>query len=409
MQTNLKLQMWDIERLIPYVRNPRKNDEQVDKMCGAISEFGFKIPIIALSNGTIVDGHLRLKAARKLNIKQIPVILADDLSQNQIKAFRILANQSANWAGWDEELLRLELAELKDADFDLNLTGFEQEEIDKLLADVNLGEEPEVTGNTDEDAVPEEQEKTVSRLGDIWIMGKHRLLCGDATKEESYGLLLPENQHVALILSDPPYNVSYQGVAGKIKNDDLGKGFYDFLLAALKPMLARCDGAAYIAMSSSELDTLQKAFREAGGHWSTFIIWAKDRFTLGRSDYQRMYEPLLYGWREGSKHHWCGDRNQGDVWNIKKPLKNDVHPTMKPVELFERAIRNSSKPGDLTLDVFAGSGTTVIACEKSGRIARMMELDPKYADVIVRRWQEFTGQKATRASDGVEFDVLETS
>ena len=217
-----------------------------------------------------------------------------------------------------------------------------------------------------------------------------------------------------MIWQDPPYNVDYansakdklRGTHRPILNDNLGDGFHDFLLAALKPAIARCDGAVYIAMSSSELDTLQAAFRAAGGKWSTFIIWAKNTFTMGRSDYQRQYEPILYGWPEGGKHHWCGDRDQSDVWQIKKPHKNDLHPTMKPVELVERAIRNSSKPGDVVLDPFGGSGTTLIAAEKSGRTARLMELDPKYVDVIVRRWQDWTGRLATRECDGVGFNDL---
>jgi DNA modification methylase len=217
-----------------------------------------------------------------------------------------------------------------------------------------------------------------------------------------------------MVFTDPPYNVDYANSAkdkmrGKdrpILNDNLGDGFYDFLLAALMPMLARCSGAIYVAMSSSELDTLQSAFRAAGGKWSTFIIWAKNTFTLGRADYQRQYEPILYGWPEGQNRHWCGDRDQGDVWNIKKPQKNDLHPTMKPVELVERAIRNSSRPGDIVLDPFGGSGTTLIAAEKSGRIGWLIELDPKYVDVIVRRWQDWSGQEAYREADAVKFNDL---
>ncbi len=189
-----------------------------------------------------------------------------------------------------------------------------------------------------------------------------------------------------------------------ILNDNLGDGFYDFLLAALTNVMTHCNGAVYVAMSSSELDVLQKAFRDAGGKWSTFIIWAKNTFTMGRSDYQRQYEPILYGWPEGGTRHWCGDRDQGDVWQIKKPHKNDLHPTMKPVELVERAIRNSSKPGDVVLDPFGGSGTTLIAAEKSGRMARLMELDPKYVDVIVRRWESFTGKQATHEANGNAFN-----
>jgi DNA modification methylase len=234
-------------------------------------------------------------------------------------------------------------------------------------------------------------------------MGSHRLLCGDSTVAESYDVLL-QGSPVDMVFTDPPYNVNYANSAkdkmrGKdraILNDNLGDGFYDFLLAALTQMVTHCRGGIYVAMSSSELDVLQSAFRAAGGKWSTFIIWAKNTFTLGRADYQRQYEPILYGWPEGAQRHWCGDRDQGDVWNIKKPQKNDLHPTMKPVELVERAIRNSSRPGNVVLDPFGGSGTTLIAAEKSGRVARLIELDPKYVDVIVRRWEEFTGKQAIR-------------
>jgi DNA modification methylase len=217
-----------------------------------------------------------------------------------------------------------------------------------------------------------------------------------------------------MIWSDLPYNVNYANSAkdklrGKhrpILNDNLGEGFYDFVFDALSLMLPHCDGAVYIAMSSSELDTLQAAFRAAGGKWSTFIIWAKHTFTLGRADYQRQYEPILYGWPEGSSRHWCGDRDQGDVWNIKKPARNDLHPTMKPVELMERSIRNSSRPGDVVLDCFGGSGSTLIAAEKAGRRCFMMELDPKYCDVIVRRWQEFSGGKAISEDGQRVFDEV---
>jgi DNA modification methylase len=319
----------------------------------------------------------------------------------------IADNKIAENAGWDEELLRLELADLQEADFDLALTGFDADELLEIMA----GEESTTEGNTDEDAAPEVPVTPVSKPGDVWIMGQHRLLCGDSTDAASYDTLLG-NERVAMIFQDPPYNVDYantakdklRGTNRPILNDNLGDGFQDFLLAAFKPALARCNGAVYVAMSSSELDTLQSAFRAAGGKWSTFIIWAKNTFTLGRSDYQRQYEPILYGWPEGATRHWCGDRDQGDVWHFNKPRVNDLHPTMKPVELVERAIRNSSRPGDVVLDPFGGSGTTLIAAEKAGRKARLIELDPKYADVIVRRWQDWTGQQATREADGVAFN-----
>ncbi|MBD3873622.1 DNA modification methylase [Pseudomonas kunmingensis] len=407
--SDLKLEHWPTSRLIPYARNPRKNDHAVEQMASAISEFGFRLPIVAKSTGEICDGHLRYKAALHLGLEQVPVILADDLTETQIKAFRILVNRSATWADWDDDLLRLELEELQLGDFDLSLTGFDDDELLEIMA----GEETTSEGNTDEDAAPEVPVTPVSKPGDVWIMGQHRLLCGDSTDVASYDTLLG-NERVAMIFQDPPYNVDYantakdkqRGTNRPILNDNLGDGFQDFLLAAFKPALARCNGAVYVAMSSSELDTLQAAFRAAGGKWSTFIIWAKNTFTLGRSDYQRQYEPILYGWPEGASRHWCGDRDQSDVWQIKKPHKNDLHPTMKPVELVERALRNSSRPGDVVLDPFGGSGTTLIAAEKSGRQARLIELDPKYVDTIVRRWQEYAGGQAVREADGVRFDDL---
>ena len=407
--SDLKLEHWPTSRLIPYARNPRKNDHAVEQMAGAISEFGFRLPIIAKSTGEICDGHLRYKAAQHLGLEQVPVILADDLTETQIKAFRILVNRSATWADWDEDLLRLELEELKLDDFDLALTGFDADELLEIMA----GEETTSEGNTHEDAAPEVPETPVSKPGDVWIMGQHRLLCGDSTNAASYTLLMA-GEKATMTFTDPPYGVNYansakdkmRGTNRPILNDNLGEDFEPFLKAALTPMIAHCQGAIYIAMSSSELDALQSAFRAAGGKWSTFIIWAKNTFTLGRSDYQRQYEPILYGWPEGATRHWCGDRDQSDVWQIKKPHKNDLHPTMKPVELVERAIRNSSRPGDVVLDPFGGSGTTLIAAEKSGRQARLIELDPKYADVIVRRWQEYAGAQAVREADGVKFDDL---
>jgi DNA modification methylase len=404
-----KIEQWPTAKLLPYARNARTHsDQQVAQIAASIAEFGFTNPILSGSDGVIVAGHGRLAAAHKLGLDVVPVVVLDHLTPTQRRALVIADNRIAENAGWDDAMLRVELADLQSNDFDLALTGFDADELLEILA----GEETSTEGNTDDDAVPDVPETPVSRLGDVWICGKHRVLCGDATQEASYQALLGTD-HVSMLWQDPPYNVDYANSAkdklrGKdrpILNDNLGDGFSDFLVAALTPALARCDGAVYIAMSSSELDVLQSAFRAAGGHWSTFIIWAKNTFTMGRADYQRQYEPMLYGWREGSKRHWCGDRDQGDVWQIKKPVKNDLHPTMKPVELVERAIRNSSRPGDTVLDCFAGSGTTMIAAEKSGRLARLMELDPKYVDTIVRRWQDHSGKKATRESDGVAFDV----
>ena len=395
-----KIEQWPTSKLLPYARNARTHsEEQVAQIAASIAEFGFTNPILAGTDGIIVAGHGRLAAAQKLGLEIVPVVVLDHLTQTQRRALVIADNRIAENAGWDDAMLRIELEALELEGFDLDITGFDADALAELIA----GDEPDNEGQTDEDAVPEVGETPVSRPGDVWQLGPHRLLCGDATVAESYGVLL-QGAPVDMVFTDPPYNVNYANSAkdkmrGKdraILNDNLGDGFYDFLLAALTQMVTHCRGGIYVAMSSSELDVLQAAFRAAGGKWSTFIIWAKNTFTLGRADYQRQYEPILYGWPEGAQRHWCGDRDQGDVWNIKKPQKNDLHPTMKPVELVERALRNSSRPGNVVLDPFGGSGTTLIAAEKSGRVARLIELDPKYVDVIVRRWEDFTGKKAIR-------------
>ncbi len=406
----IHLEYRKVDSLIPYGRNPRTHsDAQVAKIAASIVEYGWTNPILIDGENGIVAGHGRLAAARQLGLDEVPVIELSHLSPTQKRAYVIADNQLALEAGWNEELLALELNDLAAEGFDLALTGFDEEALAELMA----GEESDRTGATDDDAVPAVEEVAISRSGDVWQLGAHRLLCGDATDPASYAALMGESV-ADMVFTDPPYNVNYANSAkdkmrGKdraILNDNLGAGFRDFLLAALKPLIAHCRGGIYIAMSSSELDALQSAFREAGGHWSTFIIWAKHTFTLGRADYQRQYEPILYGWPQGAERHWCGDRDQSDVWNIKKPQKNDLHPTMKPVELVERAIRNSSRPGSVVLDPFGGSGTTLIAAEKSGRSARLMELDPKYVDVIVRRWQAWSGQQAVRAADLLTFDSI---
>ena len=408
-----KIEQWPTAKLLPYARNARTHtEEQVAQIAASIAEFGFTNPILAGADGVIVAGHGRLAAAHKLGLELVPVVVLEHLSPTQRRALVIADNRIAENAGWDEAMLRIELVALQDDDFDVSLTGFDADALADLLAD----EDGNGDGQTDDDAVPELTETPISRPGDVWVMGAHRLLCGDSTKSECFAQLL-QGAQVDMVFTDPPYNVNYantpkdkmRGTNRAILNDNLGDGFYDFLLAALTPTIANCRGGIYVAMSSSELDVLQSAFREAGGKWSTFVIWAKNTFTLGRSDYQRQYEPILYGWPEGATRHWCGDRDQSDVWQIKKPHKNDLHPTMKPVELVERAIRNSSRPGNVVLDPFGGSGTTLIAAEKSGRLARLIELDPKYVDVIVRRWQDWTGKQATRESDGAVFDAQAAS
>lgn len=397
---SLVIEHWPIERLIPYARNPRTHtDEQVAQIAASIAEFGWTNPVLVGADGVIIAGHARVMAARKLGMAEIPVIVLDHLSEAQRRALVIADNRLALNAGWDEEMLRVEIDALRDDDFNLDLLGFDASELDALFADT----EAPAPGNTDEDAAPEPPESAVTVQGDVWLLGDHRLLCGDSLQTEVVEKVLAGGL-ADMVFTDPPYNVNYgatmkdklRGKKRRIANDNLGGGFEQFLRDACANLLAVTKGAIYVCMSSSELHTLHRAFTESGGHWSTFVIWAKNTFTMGRSDYQRQYEPILYGWREGTDHFWCGARDQGDVWLVKKPVANDLHPTMKPVELVERAIRNSSRPGNVVLDPFGGSGTTLIAAEKSGRIARLIELDPKYVDVIVRRWEDFTGKQAIR-------------
>jgi DNA modification methylase len=408
LRTDIQIAHWPVDRLIPYARNSRTHSEdQVAQIAASIAEFGFVNPILVGANGTIVAGHARLAAARKLKLTDVPVIVLDHLSETQRRALVLADNRLALSAGWDEEMLRVELESLREDAFDLNLIGFSDDELRNLLSEP----EPEsAAGLTDEDAVPETSETLITVPGDIWVLGTHRLLCGDSTQMESVERVLSGGL-ADMVFTDPPYNVNYGATmkdklrksGRKIANDNLGDGFEEFLCVACLNLLTVAKGAIYICMSSSELHTLERAFREAGGHWSTFVIWAKNTFTMGRSDYQRQYEPILYGWKEGTDHFWCGARDQGDVWFVKKPHVNDLHPTMKPVELVERAIRNSSKGRDTVLDPFGGSGTTLIACDKAGRQARLIEIEPKYCDVIIRRWQEFSGKEAVLADGGQSF------
>jgi DNA modification methylase len=408
--TNLQVVTWPVEKLIPYARNARTHSaEQVAQVAASIAEFGWTNPILAGADGIVIAGHARLLAARKLGMTEVPVIVLDHLTESQRRALVLADNRLALNAGWDEEMLRVEMAALDEDGFNLELVGFTDEEIEGLLRDP----EEANAGNTEDDAVPETPETAVTVPGDVWILGEHRLLCGDATQMADVEKVLGGGL-ADMVFCDPPYNVNYgatmkdklRGKKRKIANDDLGQDFEQFLRDACVNILAVTKGAVYICMSSSELHTLEKAFREAGGHWSTFVIWAKNTFTMGRSDYQRQYEPILYGWKEGTDHFWCGARDQGDVWFVKKPVANDLHPTMKPVELVERAVGNSSKGRDTVLDPFGGSGSTLIACEKVGRQSRLIELEPKYCDVIIRRWQEFTSKEASLDGDGRSFAAI---
>jgi DNA modification methylase len=395
---------WPLDRLIPHARNARTHSEaQVAQIAGSIAEFGFVNPVLVGDDGVLVAGHGRILAARKLGLAEVPVIVLAHLTPTQRRALMIADNQIALNAGWNEEMLAAELTALREEAFDLDLLGFDDADLDRLLAE-NVDAQEAV------DEAPEPPADPVSRPGDIWVCGEHRVLCGDATVLSDVETLLG-GELADMAFTDPPYNVNYANSAkdklrGKnrpILNDALGDAFGAFLYDACVNLLTVTKGGVYICMSSSELDALQKAFRAAGGKWSTFVIWAKNTFTLGRADYQRQYEPILYGWKDGTDHYWCGARDQGDVWFFDKPVKNDLHPTMKPVALVERAIRNSSKSRDIVLDLFGGSGTTMIAAERAGRRARLVELDPRYVDVIVRRWQETTGGSAVHAATGQSF------
>jgi DNA modification methylase len=393
--------------LIPYARNPRTHsDAQVAQIAASIREFGWTNPVLIDGENGIIAGHGRVMAARKLGLEQVPVIELAHMSEAQKRAYVLADNQLALNAGWDQELLRLELADLSELGFDLGLIGFGEGELERLLAGSK-------EGLTDDDEAPALPEQAVTRLGDLWILGEHRLLCGDATVLSDVERVL-DGQLADMTFTDPPYNVDYanapkdklRGKHRPILNDDLGGGFEAFLHDACVNIISVTKGACYVCMSSSELHTLQRAFTASGGKWSTFVIWAKHTFTLGRADYQRQFEPILYGWPVGHDRYWCGARDQGDVWFIDKPARNDLHPTMKPVALVERAIRNSSKSRDVVLDPFGGSGSTLIACERTGRQARLVELDPKYCDVIVQRWQAFSGGAATLGGDGRSYEEI---
>ena len=390
--------------LIPDVRNPRIHPEkQVAQIAVSIDAYGFTNPVLIDSSGVIIAGHARVLAARKLGLERVPVIVLGHLSEMQKRAYVIADNKLALNAEWDLDLLRQEVAateaELR------KLEVFSKREFEELLAELD-----KQTSAVDEDDAPDVPETPVTVAGDLWILGDHRLLCGDSLVMENLEKVL-EGNSADMVFIDPPYNVAYQQASqGKrrrpsrpIANDNLGKDFGKFLYAACVNVLAKATGGIYICMASSELHTLHKAFTDAGGHWSSLLIWNKTSFTLGHSDYQHSFEPIVYGWKRGVKHFWCGARNEGDVWCVNKPRLNDLHPTAKPTLLVEHAIQNSSRPRDVVLDAYAGAGSTMIASEKTSRKARLIEIDPLYCDVSVQRWQSFTGRQARLEGDGRTF------
>ena len=405
MEEKLQVVYRRVEDLIPYARNARTHsEEQVTRIASSIKEFGWTNPILLDGDYGIIAGHGRVMAATKLGIEEVPTIQLSGLSDAQKKAYILADNRLALDAGWDEEMLRLELQELEEAGFDLELTGFDEGEINELLA--------EATTEESEDAeIPEPPKDPKSIKGEVWILGTHRLMCGDSTSIDDVEKLMGGGRS-DLYLTDPPYNVAYEGKTKDsltIQNDSMDdESFRQFLVDAFVAAdTVMHEGAAfYIWHADSEGFNFRGACRDVGWKVRECLIWSKNTFVMGRQDYQWQHEPCLYGWKEGASHKWYSDRSQTTIIECNKPSRNGEHPTMKPVELFRYLIENSSKRGDVVFDSFGGSGTTLIACEEVGRSARLMELDPVYCDVIVERWQNMTGLQAVRESDGVAYNDI---
>ena len=380
------------EDLIPYEKNPRHNEDAITAVAKSIEKFGFKVPIVVDASNVIVNGHTRLKAAKYLGLKEVPTIIADDLTPEQIKAFRLADNKVGEIATWDEELLNAELDELADLDFDMTEFGFDLPDIE--------GEEVEVIEDEFEEELPAEP---ISKLGDIYQLGRHRLMCGDSTNSLEVEKLMG-NKKADLLITDPPYNVAYEGKGKEaltIKNDSKETNeFHSFLYEAFSAAInnMKLGSSFYVWYASSEVVNFHTALEEAGLLVKQELIWNKNSMVLSRQDYHWKHEPCLYGWASGGSHSWYSDRKQTTILNFDRPTVNKEHPTMKPVALFDYQIKNSSKQGDCILDLFGGSGTTLIACEQNEREAYLMELDPRYVDVIIARWEAFTGEVAVKIS-----------
>ena len=387
-----EMKMGSTSKLIPYVNNARTHSqEQVNKLRGSLREFGFINPVIIDSDFNVIAGHGRLMAAKEEGIEEVPCVLVDYLTEAQKKAYILADNRYAQDAGWDEELLRLEIESLEGMDFDVSLTGFNEDEIADLFAD------SEGTGAEDDDfdlSDALEQAAFVER-GDVWVVGRHRLMCGDATSPEDVATLM-DGKKANLIITDPPYNVAFESSDGlSIKNDKMENDkFYEFLLAAFKNMAEHLEkgGSAYVFHADTEGLNFRKAFIDAGFHLSGCCIWVKNSLVLGRSDYQWQHEPVLYGFLQNGKHYWSKNagRSQTTIWNFDKPKKNKNHPTSKPLDLLAYPIGNSSQENAIVIDTFGGSGSTLMTCEQTNRICHTMELDEKYASVILRRYVEDT-------------------
>jgi DNA modification methylase len=394
------IEHWPVNRLIPYARNARTHsDAQVAQIAASIREFGFTNPILVDTGDGIIAGHGRLLAARLLKLETVPVIVLDHLTETQKRAYIIADNKLAENAGWDDEALQVELAELKQAGFDLDLVGFDDEELARLLA------QSATDGLTDEDAVPELTETPVTIPGDLWILGEHRVHGGDATSANDIAKLMA-GEAADLVFTDPPYNVDYQGYTDErltIQNDKMTpEEFRQFLESTFRSYrtVVKKGASLYVCHSSSMQREFQGAMETAGFEVRCQIISAKNTFAWGFGRYKFQHEPTFYSRVAGEKDPGYGDKSQSTLWEEKKLAANRLHPTMKPVELVERALVNSSKAGDIVVDLFGGSGSTLIGCERTGRKARLAELDPKYAECIVRRWQEYSGKEAVLDGDG---------
>lgn len=373
-----------IDKLIPYVNNAKVHSEsQVTKIASSIREFGFLNPVLIDKDYNIIAGHGRVMAAQKLEMSEVPCLFVEGLTEAQRKAYILADNRLGELADWDMELVTSELELLQEMNFDIDLTGFELPEQETDLAE--------------EDELPEAPEEPISKLGDIWKLGNHRVMCGDSTSQDDVDKLM-NGQKADLYLTDPPYNIDYEGGTGmKIMNDHMEdkeefRAFLRDAFASAKTIM-KSGASFYIWLAGSEQYWFQGACLDVGWTVKQILIWVKNSLVLGRQDYQWQHEPCLYGWNDGS-HSWYADRKQTTVLNFDKPQKNGEHPTMKPVALFDYLIKNSTKSGDVVYDSFGGSGTTIIACEQNGRIGYSMELDPKYCDVIVKRWENLTGKKA---------------
>jgi DNA modification methylase len=402
-----RVEHWLIDRLIPFAKNPRTHSEaQIAQIAASIAEFGFTNPILVDSQAGVLAGHGRLLAARKLNLKEVPVIILDHLTEAQKRAYVLVDNRLALNAGWDEEMLRLELAALRDEDFNLDLIGFEDEELSQLLAADEASE-----GLADEDAIPEIPDNPITVAGDLWLLGHHKLLCGDATCSSDTDRLMAADA-ADLVFTDPPYNVDYEGYTEQrltIRGDRMSsERFTRFQREAFASLrTATKPGASlYICHSSSWQREFQNALEAAGFEVRCQIIWAKNTFAWGFGRYKFQHEPIFYCHVAGQSDPWYGDKSQSTLWQENKPAANRLHPTMKPVELIERALVNSSKAGDIVVDLFGGAGSTLIGCERKGRKARLMEIDPKYVDCTVRRWQEYTGRAALLEGEERNFEEV---